>query len=134
MASSEGKTYQEMGEVIKQAKKDGKSADEIKKLNDTRDSLFKGDSLRGILLNAYGWWLIGTIAIWAGAALLVVALILAVFSFTVLRERRRPKQIRKKARSTDCRPGFFVAILPLASSREALHYHRDHTAPCQTRS
>lgn len=88
MASSEGKTYQEMGDVIKQAKKDGKSEEEIKKMNDTRDSLFKGDSLRGILLNAYGWWLVGSITIWAGAALLVLALVLLGLGFTVLRTRK----------------------------------------------
>ncbi|QGU01899.1 hypothetical protein CKALI_05125 [Corynebacterium kalinowskii] len=88
MASSDGKTYQEMGDVIKKAKADGKSEDEIKKMNETRDSLFKGDALRGILLNAYGWWLVGTIAIWAGAALLALAAILLALGFTVLRTKK----------------------------------------------
>lgn len=88
MASSDGKTYQEMGDVIKQAKKDGKSEEEIKKMNDTRDSLFKGDALRGILLNAYGWWLVGSIAMWAGGALLAFAVILLVLGFTVLRGKQ----------------------------------------------
>lgn len=66
MASSEGKTYQEMGDVIKQA---------------------KADALRGILLNAYGWCLVGSIAIWAGVALLALAIILLGLGFTVLRKK-----------------------------------------------
>lgn len=66
MASSEGKAYQKMGDVIKRA---------------------KGDALRGILLNAYGWWLVGSIAIWAGAALLALAIILLGLGFTVLRKK-----------------------------------------------
>ncbi|MEJ5998790.1 hypothetical protein [Corynebacterium sp. H130] len=56
-------------------------------MNDTRDSLFKGDALRGILLNAYGWWLVGSIAIWAGAGLLALAVILLALGFTVLKKK-----------------------------------------------
>lgn len=88
MASSNGRTYGEMGDDIKQAKAEGKSAEDIKKLNDTRDSLFKGDSLRGILLNAYGWWLVGSIAIWAGVAMLVLAAVLAFLGFVTLKPKR----------------------------------------------
>ncbi|MFV8382430.1 hypothetical protein [Corynebacterium hindlerae] len=88
MSSSDGKTYQEMGDVIKEAKKNGASEEEIKKLNDTRDQLFKGDTLRGILLNAYGWWLVGSIAIWAGVGLIAIAVILAILGFFVLRTKR----------------------------------------------
>ncbi|CAB0797340.1 hypothetical protein FRC0192_01138 [Corynebacterium diphtheriae] len=74
MASSGGKTFQEFGTVIAQAKKDGKSADEIAALQKTRDSLFQGNTLRGILLSAYGWWLVGSIALWAGIGLIIWAL------------------------------------------------------------
>ena len=35
------------------------------------DTLFKGESLRACLLNAYGWWTVATIALWAGIAMLV---------------------------------------------------------------
>ncbi|WP_244310950.1 hypothetical protein [Corynebacterium hindlerae] len=88
MSSSDGKTYQEMGDVIKEAQKNGASEEEIKKLNDTRDQLFQGDTLRGILLNAYGWWLVGSIAIWAGVGLIAIAVILAILGFFVLRTKR----------------------------------------------
>ena len=30
------------------------------------DTLFKGETLRSILLNAYGWWTVATIALFAG--------------------------------------------------------------------
>lgn len=81
MASSGGKTFQEFGTVIAQAKKDGKSADEIAALQKTRDSLFQGNTLRGILLSAYGWWLVGSIALWAGIGLIILGLILATLGF-----------------------------------------------------
>jgi uncharacterized membrane protein len=44
------------------------------------DTLFKGESLRAMLLNAYGWWTLATIAMWAGFAMVVAGLILAIFS------------------------------------------------------
>ena len=31
-------------------------------------TLFRGETLRSILLNAYGWWTVGTITLWAGFA------------------------------------------------------------------
>jgi hypothetical protein len=46
--------------------------------------LFKGETLRSIMLNAYGWWTIATIAVFAGYVLVatgIVLLILAVFGF-----------------------------------------------------
>ena len=48
-------------------------AKEIKSLQDLRTSTFlDGNTLRGMLLNAYGWWLVGTIALVAGWTLIVV--------------------------------------------------------------
>ena len=44
-------------------------------LNGQRDTLFKGESLRSMLLNAYGWWTIGTYTTYAGFALMLVALV-----------------------------------------------------------
>ena len=49
-----------------------------------RTTLFMGETLRGLLLNAYGYWVFGTIAIigaivaWVAA---VVLLILAILGF-----------------------------------------------------
>lgn len=36
-------------------------------------TLFKGETLRGLLLNAYGWWTIGTYALYAAIGLAVAA-------------------------------------------------------------
>lgn len=48
---------------------------QITKMNGQRDTLFKGEMLRGSLLNAYGWWTVGTYSLWAGVGLLIAALI-----------------------------------------------------------
>ena len=40
-------------------------------------TLFKGEALRGLLLNAYGWWTIGTYALFAAYGIAIAAL--AVF-------------------------------------------------------
>ncbi len=37
------------------------------------NTLFKGETLRGLLLNAYGWWTIGTYALYAAIGLAVAA-------------------------------------------------------------
>src|SRR5207302_2406120 len=51
-------------------------------------TLFKGETLRGLLLNSYGWWQIGTYAFYAALGLLVatVAVYLA-FLFEIYRWR-----------------------------------------------
>ncbi|MEJ5928270.1 hypothetical protein WG915_06525 [Corynebacterium sp. H128] len=42
-----------------QAKTNGAAEAEVQQLSDTRDTLVQGNTLRGILLSAYGWWLVG---------------------------------------------------------------------------
>jgi hypothetical protein len=36
-------------------------------------TLFKGETLRGLLLNTYGWWTVGTYALYAGIGMTVAA-------------------------------------------------------------
>lgn len=66
---------------------DSPLAKEIKSLQDLRSSTFlDGNALRGMLLNAYGWWLLGTIALVAGWTLVVVGvglLVLVVLGFVL---------------------------------------------------
>jgi hypothetical protein len=65
-----GKTYSEVsGEWIAGGMKSEKLAGE-------RTTLFMGDTLRGLLLNAWGWGQIGSIAILAGILLIVFGAIL----------------------------------------------------------
>ena len=56
-------------------------------------TLFRGETLRGLLLNAYGWWTIGTYALYAaiGLALAAFAVLGALFLeiFLAIREPRK---------------------------------------------
>jgi hypothetical protein len=56
------------------------------------NTLFKGETLRGTLLNTYGWWTVGTYAIYAGvglaAAALAVLIALASEISVAVRHRR----------------------------------------------
>lgn len=62
-------------------------------LNAQKQTLFMGETLRSSLLNAYGWWTVGTYAIYAGLALIVVALgVLGAFAFEVF-AAREPKKV-----------------------------------------
>ncbi|MEA5153420.1 hypothetical protein [Raineyella sp.] len=87
-ASSSGKTYNEISGQYQTLSKDT-NADpaQVKKLGDLRQSLFMGDTLRGMLLTAYAWWLVGTIALWAGIALVVIAVILGILGWGPLRSK-----------------------------------------------
>jgi hypothetical protein len=44
------------------------------KLIDQQNTLFKGETLRGLLLNVWGWATMGAIAYWVGIAALLGAL------------------------------------------------------------
>lgn len=61
-----GKTY---SEVSSDYQKDRNN----QALAGQRQTLFMGETLRGLLLNAWGWGLIGTIALYAAIALYVAA-------------------------------------------------------------
>jgi hypothetical protein len=44
-------------------------------LNTQRTTLFQGEMLRSTLLNSYGWWTIGTYAMYAGYGLLLAGIV-----------------------------------------------------------
>jgi hypothetical protein len=61
-------------------------------LNGQRDTLFKGESLRSMLLNAYGWWTIGVYTTYAGIALLIVTIgVLGALVFELFIAGRKPQ-------------------------------------------
>lgn len=72
---SGGKTYAELGALV------GANPEDTE-LAQTRETVFKGESLRGVLLNAYAFWkmgqlaLIGSIASFAGAGIMVILTVL----------------------------------------------------------
>lgn len=83
-----GKTYSEVSTL---AKADPKNAT----LAGQKQTLFMGETLRGLLLNAWGWSVVGMVALYVSYALFVVAVILLVLAFT-------PKSAKagKKSRSS----------------------------------
>ncbi len=76
---------------------------QITTLTAARETLFKGETLRGNLLNAYGWWTVGTFTTWASYGLMLVTLVvLGALVFEVV-AARRPQPVRvaqKKALPT----------------------------------
>jgi hypothetical protein len=83
---NEGKTYSETSDATRAEGIDEETAAE---LQGKADSLFKGESLRGILLNAYGWWTVATIAIYAGYGLIAAGVLLAILAVLGFRHARK---------------------------------------------
>jgi hypothetical protein len=83
---NEGKTYAETSSASRQ---EGIDEDAAAELRAKADVLFRGETLRSILLNAYGWWTVSTIAFWAGIAMVAAGLMLAVFAILGFRHARR---------------------------------------------
>ena len=64
-------------------------------LNGQRDTLFKGETLRSMLLNAYGWWTVGFYTTYASYALMVASLgVLGALVFELVIAARRPEKIK----------------------------------------
>ena len=67
------------------------SADKTATLANERQTLFMGETLRGLLLNAYAFWTFGQIALWAAIGAFIAAGLLAVFAvFGFIHLRRVP--------------------------------------------
>lgn len=82
--TADGKTYAEVSAAARQNPQD-------QKLAAARQSLFMGETLRGLLLNAWGWGLIGVIAGYAGAGMLVAGglSLLAAYRFPQGKDKNR---------------------------------------------
>ena len=83
---NDGKTYSETSAAAREEGLNPKTAADLQAKADT---LFKGETLRSILLNAYGWWTVATIALYVGFALIVAGLILSILSILGFRHARR---------------------------------------------
>ncbi len=84
-AVANGQTYAEVSTKALANPSDPKLAAQVQ-------TLFKGETLRGLLLNAYGWWTVGTYAFWAALGLMLAALaVIAAFVF----EARELPQVKK---------------------------------------
>lgn len=76
-----GKTYAQVSSLALQNPNDTKLAGQVQ-------TLFRGETLRGLLLNTYAFWKIGQIALWAAIAsfaLGAVMLVLTILGFWHLR-------------------------------------------------
>jgi hypothetical protein len=83
---NDGATYSETSAAAREEGLDAKTAADLQVKADT---LFKGETLRSILLNAYGWWTVSTIALFTGFALIAAGLVLGVLSLLGFRHARR---------------------------------------------
>lgn len=83
---NEGASYSETSAA---AREEGLDPDTAAELQGKADTLFKGETLRSILLNAYGWWTVSTIAVYAGYAMVIAGLLLAMLAFLGFRHAKR---------------------------------------------
>jgi hypothetical protein len=68
---------------------------EINTLSAQRTTVFQGDTLRSTLLNAYGWYTMGTYSFYAGFALMLAALVvLGALVFELFVAGRKPENIK----------------------------------------
>lgn len=89
---ADGKTYADMGAVVNEAKAELAAAEEsgaseaeiaelqakVNQLNGQRDTLFKGETLRGLLLSAFAWSTVGSIAGYAAIGSFIAAGVMLV--------------------------------------------------------
>ena len=77
VAVNDGKTYSETSSEARALEEDDPARAE---LDAKVQTLFRGETLRSILLNAYGWWTVATITFWAGFVAVAAGLLLGIFS------------------------------------------------------
>ena len=83
-----GLTYSQMSAKAMANPTDQKMAGQVA-------TLFKGETLRGLLLNAYGWWTVGTYALYAAIGLALAAFaVLVALAFEVFLAIREPRKVK----------------------------------------
>lgn len=104
---ADGQTYADLGDVstaanaaVTEAVESNASEDEIAELQATadqirgqRESLFRGETLRGLLLSTYAWSTIGTIAKIAAIAAFIGAAVMAVLVVMGIVHMRRTQPL-----------------------------------------
>jgi hypothetical protein len=87
--ASGGKTYEEVsGEFMAASKDNAADPAAVAELGQLRQTLFMGNTLRGLLLNAYAFSTMGTIALWGAIAAFIGAGLMFLLSFLGLWHRR----------------------------------------------
>jgi hypothetical protein len=88
---NDGKTYAETSTA---ARAEGLDPDTAAALAGKADTLFKGETLRSIMLNAYGWWTVATIALYAGYAMIALGIVLGALALLGFRHAKRVEAAR----------------------------------------
>jgi hypothetical protein len=88
-AASDGRTYQEVSSEFLALDDEAKASDEGQALGGLRQTLFMGNTLRGLLLYGYAFATIGTIAGYAALAAFLGAFVLLALAQLGMRHARR---------------------------------------------
>ena len=92
-AQADGRTYSQVsGEYMAAAKADP-TAEATTELGQLRQSLFMGTTLRGMLLNAYAFATLGTIAMWAAIAAFIGSAVMFALGALGLRHAHKVEGI-----------------------------------------
>jgi hypothetical protein len=83
---NDGKTYAETSAA---ARAEGLDPNTAAELQAKADILFKGETLRAIMLNAYGWWTVATIALYAGWFMVIAGIVLGILAILGFRHAKR---------------------------------------------
>ena len=87
-AASDGRTYSEVSSEYLALSGEEKASEEGQALGQLRQTLFMGNTLRGLLLYGFAFATIGTIAGWAAVAAFVAAAVLLALALMGLRHAR----------------------------------------------
>lgn len=90
-----GKTYSQLSAEYLALSDQQKATPDGEALNGTVQTMFKGETLRGLLLNAYGWAKLGTIAGIAAIVAFIAAGVMAVLGALGLWHSRRVPEDRE---------------------------------------
>ena len=91
--SSQGKTYSQVSGEYMAALKADPTAQATQDLGQLRQTLFMGTTLRGMLLNAYAFATLGTIAMWAAIASFIGAAVMLALGVLGLRHAHQVEGI-----------------------------------------
>ena len=89
-AVNDGKTYSETSAEARALEEDDPARAE---LDAKVQTLFRGETLRSILLNAYGWWIVATITLWAGIAAVAAGIFLGILAILGFRHAAKVDRV-----------------------------------------
>jgi hypothetical protein len=90
---AQGKTYSQVSGEYMAALKADPTAQATTDLGQLRQTLFMGTTLRGMLLNAYAFATLGTIAMWAAIAAFIGSAVMFVLGFLGLRHAHKVETV-----------------------------------------